>query len=144
MEFAICFIFFITSLAVHVRNCLRSRNYINGIIYISYQLGKHRSIILWVFLKVRYHLICNETCPILRGKCINTEFFLVRIQENTDQEKLRIWTLFTQCMNTEYLEKFYLAQSIACFANACFIENSKLKSWNENLFLVLISKRFWQ
>ena len=64
----------------------------------------------------------------MRGKCINTEFFLVRIQENTDQEKLRIWTLFTQCMNTEYLEKFYLAQSIACFANACFIENSKLKS----------------
>ena len=23
--------------------------------------------------------------------------YLVRIQENTDQEKLRIWTLFTQC-----------------------------------------------
>ena len=34
----------------------------------------------------------------------NTEFFLVRIflnpvriQENTDQKKLCIWTLFTQC-----------------------------------------------
>ena len=45
----------------------------------------------------------------LREKCPNTEFFLVRIflysvqiQENTDQDKLRIckefciWTLFTQ------------------------------------------------
>ena len=35
--------------------------------------------------------------------CPNTEFFLVhiipysvRMQENTDQKKLRIWTLFTQ------------------------------------------------
>ena len=28
----------------------------------------------------------------LREKCSNTEFFLVRIQENTDQKKLCIWT----------------------------------------------------
>ena len=34
----------------------------------------------------------------LRGKCPNTEFFLVRIQENTDHKKLRIWILFTQCI----------------------------------------------
>ena len=41
---------------------------------------------------------------ILREKCPNTQFFLVRIflysvriQENTDQKKLRIWALFTQC-----------------------------------------------
>ena len=47
----------------------------------------------------------------LREKCPNTEIFLVRIfpysdcisphsvrmRENTDQIKLRIWTLFTQC-----------------------------------------------
>ena len=56
----------------------------------------------------------------LREKCPNTDFFLVciflhsnwirrftlftskslysvRIQENTDQNKLRLWTLFTQC-----------------------------------------------
>ena len=39
----------------------------------------------------------------LRENCANTKFFLVRIflysvliQENTDQKKLRIWTLFTQ------------------------------------------------
>ena len=29
----------------------------------------------------------------LRKKCPNTEFFLVRIQENPDQKKFRIWTL---------------------------------------------------
>ena len=40
----------------------------------------------------------------LREKCPNKEFFLVRIfpfsdwiRENTDQKKLRIWTLFTKC-----------------------------------------------
>ena len=33
----------------------------------------------------------------LREKCPNTEFFLARMRENTDQKKLRIWTLFTQC-----------------------------------------------
>ena len=42
-------------------------------------------------------------CLTLREKCPNTESFLlckspysVRIRENTDQKKLRIWTLFTQ------------------------------------------------
>ena len=29
----------------------------------------------------------------LRQKCPNMEFFLVQIQENTDQKKLCIWTL---------------------------------------------------
>ena len=33
----------------------------------------------------------------LRGKCPNMEFFLVRMRENMDQKKLRIWTLFMQC-----------------------------------------------
>ena len=32
-------------------------------------------------------------------KCLNKEFFLVRMQENVDQKKLRIWTLFTQCFH---------------------------------------------
>ena len=32
----------------------------------------------------------------LLEKCPDTEFFLVRIRENKDQNKLRIWTLFTQ------------------------------------------------
>ena len=33
----------------------------------------------------------------LREKCPNTKFFLVRIQENTDQKKSSTWTLFKQC-----------------------------------------------
>ena len=33
----------------------------------------------------------------LREKCSNTEFFLVRTFPYSDQKKLRIWTLFTQC-----------------------------------------------
>ena len=40
----------------------------------------------------------------MREKCPNAELFLVRIflysvriQENMDQRKLRIWKLFTQC-----------------------------------------------
>ena len=40
----------------------------------------------------------------LREKCPNMEIFLVHIlmcsewiQENTDQKKVRIWTLFMQC-----------------------------------------------
>ena len=35
-------------------------------------------------------------CGALRGKCPNTEFFLARIQGNTNQKKIRIRTLFTQ------------------------------------------------
>ena len=35
----------------------------------------------------------------LRGKCSKSKFpYLARIQENTDQKKLRIWTFFTQCL----------------------------------------------
>ena len=33
----------------------------------------------------------------LHKKCPNTEDFLVRIQEKTDQKKFQIWTLFTYC-----------------------------------------------
>ena len=45
-----------------------------------------------------------QYCALYKN-CPNTEFFLVRIflysvriQENTNQKKLRIWTLFTQCV----------------------------------------------
>ena len=47
-----------------------------------------------------------------REKCPNIEFFLiliflysVRIQENTDQKKLRIWKRFAQCL----LQFFWLS-----------------------------------
>ena len=35
---------------------------------------------------------------LLREKCPNTEFFLVRMRENMDQKKLRIWKIFRQCV----------------------------------------------
>ena len=34
-------------------------------------------------------LHCGKNCP-------NTVFFQVRMRENTDQKKFRIWTVFTQ------------------------------------------------
>ena len=64
----------------------------------------------FVAIFTKFHFLdiyfSGEVCPelTLREKCPNTEFFLVRIflysigmQESTDQKKLRIWTLFTQC-----------------------------------------------
>ena len=38
----------------------------------------------------------------LRKRCPNTEFFLVCIFTHSDQKKLRIWTLFTQCTITPW------------------------------------------
>ena len=35
----------------------------------------------------------------LGEKCSKTEFFVVRIFLFSGQEKLRIWTLFTQCLS---------------------------------------------
>ena len=44
----------------------------------------------------------------LRKKCSNTEFFLVRIQENTDQKKLRIWTKYQEHKRTNIFDySFY-------------------------------------
>ena len=65
----------------------------------------------------------------LREKFPNTEFFLVliflysysvRIQENADQKKLRIWTLLTQCkckdllMPQENINRYVFASLRAC------------------------------
>ena len=38
----------------------------------------------------------NSVTRTLSEKCANTEFFLDQMRENTDQKKLRLWTLFTQ------------------------------------------------
>ena len=53
----------------------------------------------------------------LREMYSSTEFFLVRIflysiriQENTDQKKLRIWTLFTQCLSKKRIKLLLQAQ----------------------------------
>ena len=79
---------------------------------------------------------CVANCILsLREKCPNTEFFPVRIflysfliQENTDQKKLRIWTLFTLCVTlqlllkgdfSKFLEKLLLG---ACHAHVRFFD----------------------
>ena len=55
----------------------------------------------------------------LREKCRNTAFCLFRIQENTDQKKIHIWTLFTQCT---------LDYSAAKTNNFSFVKSSNVLS----------------
>ena len=51
-----------------------------------------------VLVLLRFQIIRKTMKTLaLREKCANAEFFLVQIRENTDQKKLRIWTLFTHC-----------------------------------------------
>ena len=54
----------------------------------------------------RFFSLLNIWELALREKCPNTEFFLVRMQENTDQKKLRIWTLFMQGWESEIFREF--------------------------------------
>ena len=71
----------------------------------------------------------------LREKCPNREFFLVRIflysvlmQENADQKKLPIWTLFTQCSYTEVqiiIWAFWVDSYLSCFDSKSFSNNFK-------------------
>ena len=99
-------------------------------------LNERKRIDLPIHLLITHAICCfghelskqnMHTCkPSLREKCPNTEFFLVRIsrhsdwrrgdpsiypysvrmRENTDQKKLRIWTLFTQCIWQKQAESF--------------------------------------
>ena len=51
-----------------------------------------------VLVLLRFRIIGKTMKTLaLREKCPNAGFFLVQIRENTDQKKLRISTLFTQC-----------------------------------------------
>ena len=65
---------------------------------------KFRNIwqIFTMMIRVKFFSL---TLP-LRGKYPNTNFFLARIQKNTDQKKRRIWTLFTQCTKNEFRDIF--------------------------------------
>ena len=49
----------------------------------------------------------------MREKCPNTEFFLVRMQENTGQKILRIWTFFTQYNLSQNLTSLKVGVPIA-------------------------------
>ena len=68
--------------------------------------------------------ICYFT---LRDKCPNAEFFLVFlfrystwVCENTDQRKLRIWTLFTQCHCVIFLFRVLRYFCSLCSCNKFF------------------------
>ena len=47
----------------------------------------------------QYGVFPGPYFPVLLSKSL----YSVRIQENKDQKKLRIWTLFTQCTRVEIL-----------------------------------------
>ena len=81
----------------------------------------------------------------LREKCPNTEFFLVRIllylekiQENTDQKKLRIWTLFTKW----FLKKF---QTLNCFEKIFYVNpftrRKKVKKYSLSFIAFFLCRR---
>ena len=78
-------------------------------------------------------------------KCPNMEFFLVRIfpysvriREHTDQKKLRIWTLFTQCRCKENI-LCYISYWTHRFSSIKHVRNYSrcikqyYKPWHANL-----------
>ena len=82
----------------------------------------------------------------LYEKCRNTEFFLVhiflysvRIQENTDWKKLRIWILFTQWLQSSIFSNFNSTIEISLFQSLIapvFIEIKTLLNFGTKLGLV--------
>ena len=86
----------------------------------------------------------NNLSSSLREKCLNTEFFLVRIflysdwiQEYTDQKKFSIWTLFTQCMIclvqwTIIVKNMWCVNSFVQRLNINFLVSQVLDFWEEN------------
>ena len=87
--------------------------------------------------------------------------YSVRIQENTDQKKLRIWTLFTQCFifSTDYLHfkwkkkginrVFKLPEAVAqsCSVNKLFLNISQNSQENTSIcrarLATLFKKNIW-
>ena len=81
--------------------------YLSESLCLYYRILWSKSKGLFTMSKIRNYFISSET---LRERCLNTEFFLgrifpysVRIRENTEQEKLRIWTRFIQCENRDLI-----------------------------------------
>ena len=75
---------------------------VNGKLHFCVQCYKAMSKLFLLLIHFRSMLLFVNTIKTLREKCPNTEFFLVRIfpysvriRENTDHKKLRIWTIFT-------------------------------------------------
>ena len=70
--------------------------------------------------------------------CPNTEFFLVRIFRYLDQKKLRIWTLFTQCVG------FILLMFLVIIHRDVFIplSNTLHKKWSFPLRISAVISSF--
>ena len=91
----------------------------------------------------------------LREKCPNTEFFLVsiflysvRIQENTDQKKLRIWTLFTHWICTHFgkiRSQLWIPCMIfrKCIVDRYFAKIKVLKLWLTNELITKVQCKYW-
>ena len=71
----------------------------------------------------------------LREKCLNTEFFLVQIRENTNQKKLRIWTLFTQFKPSRILaSKHETNHDSGGLCGGCVHETLKARKQPQQMF----------
>ena len=94
-------------------------------------------------------LITNLDNPTLREKFSNMEFVLVRIflylywiLENTNQKKLHIWTLFTQCyLNLlPYTLQYPVKTTILILENRNPIRRSRPEVFSKKLLLKFLAK----
>ena len=103
----------------------------------------------------------REKCHIKRFfwsalSCIRTEYgdlqgkcpYSVRIEENTDQKKLRIWTLFTECYVNLGLQKhLFLIKSDKChfFVRSSYVwklYHNYVASWFVNLLYLFLPQNY--
>ena len=99
------------------------------------QISRKASVVKVWFQNIYGTIVPLEFEATLRGKCPNTEFFMVRIQENMYQKKLCIWTLLTQCNLPIYCEvSQYTAENIGGYSKAV----ARRKIVHTEFFLVCI------
>ena len=79
----------------------------------------------WVKVTLQF-ILCSLS---LREKCPNKEFFLGRIRENTDERKLRIWTIFTKCFMKWLITKKF-------FFRKCSLKIIKTLATNHSLHII--------
>ena len=87
----------------------------------------------------------HKTCPSLCENYLNREFFLAQIQENTDQKKFHIKTLFTECISPAVILSHSWLN--VTFYQSCMLE---VTSWEFKNFRVTYFKKkvlvtyYWQ
>ena len=83
--------------------------------------------------------------------CIRTEYrdllrkspYSVRIQENGDQKKLRIWTLFRLCGHCEKCARSFTSWNTKIRCNSIMIWLSELINWMIFVCLLKWCNSFW-